>query len=78
MEGVIEQFVDDERALMRVTSCRNTEHIGRLIFADLNYWRKMNNEKENSNSNSIMRGMSGDTSEMSKDGVRQKYRDSER
>ena len=43
MEGVIEQFVDDERVLMRVTSCRNTEHIGRLIFADLNYWRKMNN-----------------------------------
>ena len=32
MEGVIEQFVDDERVLMRVTSCRNMEHIGRLIF----------------------------------------------
>lgn len=43
MEGVIEQFIDDERVLMRITSCRNTEHIGRLIFTDLNYWRKMNN-----------------------------------
>lgn len=55
------------------------------LLTDMNHrihhtenWRKMNNEKENSNSNSIMRGMSGDTSEMSKDGVRQKYRDSER
>ena len=55
------------------------------LLTDMNHrihhtenWRKMNNEKVNSNSNSIMRGMSGDTSEMSKDGVRQKYRDSER
>lgn len=31
-------------ALIFVGGCRNTEHIGRLILADLNYWRKSNYE----------------------------------
>lgn len=43
MEGVIEEVLHDSVVLMRITACRNTEHIGRLILADLNYWRKINN-----------------------------------
>lgn len=44
MEGVIEQVLHDSVVLMRITACRNTEHIGRLILADLNYWRKSDYE----------------------------------
>lgn len=44
MEGVIEENFDDGRVLLRITSCRDTKNLGRLVFADLNYWRKMDDE----------------------------------
>lgn len=43
MEGVIEENFDDGRVLLKITSCRDTKNLGRLVFADLNYWRKTDN-----------------------------------
>ena len=43
MKGEAMELLDSDRAILVITSCRDSKNIGRRIFADLNYWRKIEN-----------------------------------
>ena len=43
MEGFVEKILDDSHVMLRITACRDENNIGRLILADPNYWRKIDN-----------------------------------
>lgn len=43
MEAEAVELLDSDRAILVITSCRNSKNIGRRILADLNYWRKIEN-----------------------------------
>ena len=38
-----EKILDDSHVMLRITACRDENNIGRLILADPNYWRKIDN-----------------------------------
>lgn len=42
-EGFVEEILDDSHVMLRITACRDKNNIGRLILADPNYWRKIDN-----------------------------------
>ena len=43
MEGFVEKRLDESHVMLRITACRDESNIGRLILADPNYWRKIDN-----------------------------------
>ena len=40
---MVEKILDDSHVMLRITACRDENNIGRLILADPNYWRKIDN-----------------------------------
>ena len=43
MEGEVQELLSDNRAILVITSCKDSRNIGRQILADLEFWRKIDN-----------------------------------